>query len=76
MVCYATLREEALQRLRLKLPPLTDDEIRELLSVKTHAEVHAAIGRLTDSELLAVVTEAIRRKARQKVLKEQILTYA
>ena len=76
MVCYATLREETLQRLRLKLPPLTDDEIRELLSVETHAEVHAAIEKLTESELLAVVTEAIRRMTKRKGLKGEVFVYA
>lgn len=76
MVCYAMLREAALMRLKLKLPPLTDDEVRGLLNVKTHGEVHEAIERLTDAELFAVVMEAIRRKAKRKVAEEEVLAYA
>jgi hypothetical protein len=75
MVCYQTLREAAMRRLRLKLPPLTDEEVRELLGTSTHEETHAAIDRLSDEDLFNMVMEAIRRKKSKKVEKE-VVAYA
>jgi len=76
MVCYAMLKEAALRRLKLRLPPLSEEEIRELLNVSTHEEVHAAIERLSDAELFAIVMEALRRKQKRPVKQEEISAYA
>lgn len=64
-----------MKRLRLKLPPLTDEEVRELLGTKSHEETHATIDRLSDEELFNIVLEAIRRKKSKKVEKE-VVAYA
>jgi predicted house-cleaning noncanonical NTP pyrophosphatase (MazG superfamily) len=79
MVCWQTLRDAALTRLRLKLPPMTDEEVCDLLNAKTHEEVHERIQALTDEELLNVVMEAVRRKQRRRAgtqEKQEVAAYA
>jgi hypothetical protein len=79
MVCYETLRKAASQRLKIKLPRMTEEEVRKLLNVDTHGEVHKKIDSLNDTELFILVSEAIRRKSRRqssKAEEEEIAAYA
>jgi len=76
MVCYETLRKAASQRLKIKLPPMTEEEVRKLLNVDTHEEVHRKIDSLNDTELFILVSEAIRRKSRRHHPTVEVAAYA
>jgi hypothetical protein len=78
MVCYETLRRAASLRLKIKIPPMSEDEVRQLLNVDTHEEVHKRIDSLSDTELFILVSEAIRRKSRRRrtPFDEELAAYA
>lgn len=74
MTCYRTLLKATLRR--LKLPPLADAEVRDLLNAQAHDEVHAAIERPDDEGLFAIVMGEVRPEEKPLVKREEVTAYA
>jgi hypothetical protein len=54
MICYEVVLKVASQGLKLRLPRMTEEEVRRLLNVDTREGVYEKIERLNDTELLRV----------------------
>ncbi len=50
MPCYEVVRARA-QRLGIQIPPMKDEEVRQLLGAIDHDDVHRILAKIGDEEL-------------------------